>query len=275
MKKRTVAYLTAAAAVCVALVGGTLAYFTDTDSAENVFTVGNVQIEQKEVDENGNTFVQNQQILPLGNTTDKYQDENYVWKKVSVKNTGSEPAYVRTFIAIPLTTDANSTDNKAYNNWLHWNGSSATDAAPYINDWYWDVNLTKDWPGNGDGWNSFKTTIDGKPYNVFVATHKSALYPGNETGCSLRGFFLDSSVDVEVITAADGSKTYNYFYYPTFADGTRSTTAVSLGDISNLTIYAYSQAVQSTGFVDKNGNGTAADEAFAASGLPTNPWATA
>ena len=45
MKKKLVAISLVVAMLAVAVIGGSLAYFTDTKSAENTFTVGNVKIE--------------------------------------------------------------------------------------------------------------------------------------------------------------------------------------------------------------------------------------
>ena len=47
-KKKIVSVALAASLAATAIVGGTLAYFTDTDKADNVFTVGNVDIELTE-----------------------------------------------------------------------------------------------------------------------------------------------------------------------------------------------------------------------------------
>jgi len=240
MNKRKI-MLVASALLMVAILGfgGTLAYLTDTDNAKNVFTVGNVQIEQKETDNNGQPFEQNQTIMPIINAGDKYNDPNYVWKNVTVKNTGKSAAYVRTFIAIPM--GGKNHDNNASNNWLHWNGYAADDATP-VNSWYWGTEDNQImWPGNNPGWNTYMTTIDGINYMVYVATHTTALAgsptgEGDETAPCLRGFFLDSSVDNEWVNGE-----LNYFYY---ADGEK----VSLGDISNLKIYVATQACQAEGF---------------------------
>lgn len=48
MKKKIVTVCLTVCLAAVAVVGGTLAYFTDTDEAENVFTVGNVSIDLTE-----------------------------------------------------------------------------------------------------------------------------------------------------------------------------------------------------------------------------------
>ena len=45
MKKKITAIFLCVALVAIAVVGASLAYFTDTDSAENTFTVGNVKIQ--------------------------------------------------------------------------------------------------------------------------------------------------------------------------------------------------------------------------------------
>lgn len=45
MKKKITAIFLCVALVAIAVVGASLAYFTDTDSAKNTFTVGNVKIE--------------------------------------------------------------------------------------------------------------------------------------------------------------------------------------------------------------------------------------
>ena len=44
MKKKIIAICLCVAMLAIAMVSGTLAYFTDTDQKENVFTVGNVSI---------------------------------------------------------------------------------------------------------------------------------------------------------------------------------------------------------------------------------------
>lgn len=48
MKKKIITMCLTVCLAATAVIGGTLAYFTDTDNAENVFTVGNVDIELTE-----------------------------------------------------------------------------------------------------------------------------------------------------------------------------------------------------------------------------------
>ena len=45
MKKKLIAIFLCVALVAIAIVGASLAYFTDTDKATNTFTVGNVKID--------------------------------------------------------------------------------------------------------------------------------------------------------------------------------------------------------------------------------------
>ena len=45
MKKKVLALCVAVSLITVAIIGGTLAYFTDTDEATNTFTVGSVSID--------------------------------------------------------------------------------------------------------------------------------------------------------------------------------------------------------------------------------------
>ena len=47
MKKKITALCLCVALLAVAVVGASLAYFTDTKSATNTFTVGNVKIERQ------------------------------------------------------------------------------------------------------------------------------------------------------------------------------------------------------------------------------------
>ena len=81
MSKRKILLL--AAAVCliaILAVGGTLAYFTDSDEAKNVFTVGNIDIELTEPE-----WVEAQSVYP-GQTLPK---------DPTVTNTGKNPCFVR------------------------------------------------------------------------------------------------------------------------------------------------------------------------------------
>ena len=96
MKKKSI--LMAAIAVmlvAVLVVGGTLAYFTDTKSAANTFTVGDVKIKLDESnvnDPNGDRVTSNEY-------TDVFPGIQYK-KDPVVTNTGKNDAYVRAVVTI-------------------------------------------------------------------------------------------------------------------------------------------------------------------------------
>lgn len=90
-KLATMALLICFAATAVA--GASLAYFTDTDDATNVFTVGSVDIDLREWKDNvdGAEFEDETNMMP---------GETYT-KLVDVKNIGNSPAYVRVTVVVP------------------------------------------------------------------------------------------------------------------------------------------------------------------------------
>ena len=122
MKKKITAIFLCVALVAIAVVGASLAYFTDTDEATNTFAVGNVKIDlieqQRVADKEGNktttleNFKQNKKLYPIVGSAQGEKDElgmptakNYVDKMVTIKNTGSEKAYIRAYFAIPSALD--------------------------------------------------------------------------------------------------------------------------------------------------------------------------
>ena len=118
MKKKLTAIFLCVALVAIAIVGASLAYFTDTKSAKNTFTVGNVKINliEQQKGENGlEAFAPNKTLVP--GTSDK----NAVSKIVTVKNTGKNDAWVWVDLKIPayLVSEDYPTDESK--NALHWN----------------------------------------------------------------------------------------------------------------------------------------------------------
>ena len=95
MKKKSI--LMAAIAVmlvAVLVVGGTLAYFTDTKSATNTFTMGNVAITLDETDVNNPDA-----RTTKGNTYNVYPGQT-VKKDPIVHNTGKNAAYIRATVNV-------------------------------------------------------------------------------------------------------------------------------------------------------------------------------
>lgn len=85
MKKKILAVSLCVVMLAIAIVGGTLAYFTDTKTATNTFTVGNVKIELTEPGWEGSGKTDAPEVYP----------GEPLKKDPTVKNTGSNPCFVR------------------------------------------------------------------------------------------------------------------------------------------------------------------------------------
>lgn len=216
MKKKLIALCLIVVLAAVAVVGGSLAYFTDKDQETNVFTTGKIDIDLIE------QFPENKLMPGLD-----------VQKEITVKNEGTEDTYVRIHFAVPAILDSGSEDLPqfaAYNNTLHWNFSSES-----LEDGKWNWNADKDganYPGNGGNWNMYQTTvaheIDGKTYNVvynvYVATFETALEPTEVTAPpAVNKVYLDTSVtqeqmdtilaelgEIRVLVFAEGGQTATF-----------------------------------------------------------------
>lgn len=119
MKKKLTAIALVVALLAVAVIGGTLAYFTDTDSAKNTFTVGNVKIdliEQEKTEQGLANFEQDKLLVP-----GKSNDGNAVSKIVTVKNTGKNDAWVWVDLKIPAYLVSSEYPTNESKNALHWN----------------------------------------------------------------------------------------------------------------------------------------------------------
>lgn len=197
MKKKIIALCLVVALALTAIVSGSLAYFTDKDAADNVFTTGNVKIELKE------EFEQNSKLLPATGSAQQGTLENGVDKKITVKNTGSEDAFVRVHIAIPSILDDGAETFDAGKNVLHFNYDPNS-----IGAGKWDWSKTTGTPYEGD-WNFYETTIDNVEYNVYVVTYGTALKAGETTAQeAMYQVYLDSRVtnaDIEKINEALGA----------------------------------------------------------------------
>lgn len=118
MKKKITAIFLCVALVAIAVVGASLAYFTDTKSATNTFTVGSVKINliEQQKGENGlEAFALNKTLVP--GTSDK----NAVSKIVTVKNTGNNDAWVWVDLKIPAYLVSSEYPSNESKNALHWN----------------------------------------------------------------------------------------------------------------------------------------------------------
>ena len=211
MKKKILALCLCVALAATAIVGASLAYFTDTDKADNVFTTGKVDISLKE------NFEQNSKLLPATGSAQNDTLENGVKKEVAVKvETGSEDTYVRVHIAIPSILDDGASTFDAKNNVLHFNYDKNS-----IGEGKWDWSKTTGAPYEGD-WNYYETTIDGIKYNVYVVTYGTALKADETTPeYAMHQVYLDSKVtsaDMEKLVKALG----NEWEIKVIAEGTQA-----------------------------------------------------
>ena len=255
MKKKLTAIALVVALLAVAVIGGTLAYFTDTDSAKNTFAVGNVKIEliEQERGENGlQDFTQEKKLYPIVGSAQGEKDEygmpiakNYVDKMVTVKNTGSEKAYIRAYFAIPSALDDGYETFNAGKNVLHFNfGNTAAGTSTAEVEWIWK---------HGSNWNYFETTMDGIKYNVYFADYYQAVDAGATTEQFLQGVYLDKSFDIK-----DG-KAYAFGEEITLDEG---------WDWNSVSCPVFAVACQAEGF------DSAAAAMEAAFGAQYNPWGT-
>ena len=265
MKKKIIALSVAFVLVAVAAIGATLAYFTDTETKTNTFTVGGVDIEiieQQRTDDGSalEDFVQDKELYPIVGSAQGAKDQwglptakNYMDKIVTIENIKSD-AYIRVFYAIPVVLD-NVGD--ASQNILHIN-----DGNKFTADGDYDTTAATQ-PTNPDyaNWTAEKyegtQTIDGIEYNVYSKIYNKVMSAGDVTESAfIVGMYLDSKVDMDEETDASGNKVYYYTI-----NGQRINFDFSEG----VDIPVFAQGVQADGF-------DSAEAAFEAAGLPTLPF---
>ena len=256
MKKKLTAIFLCVALVAIAIVGASLAYFTDTDQATNTFAVGNVKIELIEQQRGENDLVpfeQNKKLYPIVGSAQGDKDEygmpiakNYVDKMVTIENTGSEKAYIRAYFAIPTALDDGYETFNAGLNVLHFNFGNKVENGVITStegvEWIWT---------HGSKWNYFETTIDGIKYNVYYADYYQALDAGATTEQLVQGVYLDKTFDLK----ADGAYAFGQKF--TLDEG---------WDWNNVSCPVFAVAVQAAGFDSAS---AAMDAAF---GANYNPW---
>ena len=254
MKKKITAIALVVCLVAVAIVGGSLAYFTDTDEEINTFTVGNVAIDLIEQQRNADksaleAFKDGKNLMPIVGSAQGEQEivggvklptaKNYVDKIMTIKNTGESKAYVRIFVAVPTALQNGQTPNAPRYDVLHWNfnGDSCAEG-----QWTDEIVVAN------------PTVINGVEYKIYSRTYTTALAKDEVTATpAYIGFYLDKTVDMN----AEGKYTVDWGKGP----------EVINYDLSKgVEIPVFAQAIQAEGF-------DSAAAAFAASGLPSNPWA--
>lgn len=166
-KKKVFTLMLVIMLLSIAIVGGSLAWFTAEDQVTNTFTVGSVEIIQHETGKNGGEFSQGQKLTPIVNTETPSEDPSYITKTVWVENTGKNDAYIRTWIAIPkelekcLVLDTNTEDG-------------------------WELQWLPPYP-----------TIDGIEYLCYCYVYNNTLSARSKSPVLLNGVYLDPKVDVQ------------------------------------------------------------------------------
>lgn len=195
MKKKIMAIFLCVALVAIAVVGASLAYFTDKDNATNEFTVGKVDITLEE------TFDKDNAKLMPG------IDVN---KDVKIKlEEGSSDAYVWYLWKIPA--DLDSIDGTTgTNNALHVNSLGSTwdkyrtkseywaddqkEALPEEKTWDHDPEVELGLTAGPEGY-LYTETIDNVEYHVYAALYHGVLKAGEETTQAMTKVYLDKSVN--------------------------------------------------------------------------------
>lgn len=139
MKKKITAIFLCVALVAIAVVGASLAYFTDTDNETNTFTVGNVKIDliEQQRGENGlEPFKQDKTLVP-----GKSNDGNAVSKIATVQNTGKNNAWVWAELRIPKYLVSSEYPTNESKNALHWNSYGCFNVE-YNSGNYWSLATT-------------------------------------------------------------------------------------------------------------------------------------
>ncbi len=236
MKKKILSIALVVAMLAIAVIGGTLAYFQDTDAQTNVFTVGNIKIDLYE-DFNS----ENLPLIPAVGTVDEEtgvtEMRNTIEKEVYVENTGDQDAYVRVHIAVPALEDGRNVI-----------ATTCDDMSTVDGKWIWGTTLDANYPNrDGGAWNMYRNiTIDGVPYKVYVVTYETALANGDVTDDAINKAYMDPD------TTQDEIANWNDQY----------------GDKWSK-VYVVAEAVQADGFDDAI---TALNTAFGEPGTYDVDW---
>ena len=235
MKKKILVLSVVIILLTTAVVGGSLAWFTDSDTDVNTFTVGSVDIVQHE------KFNPNQAILMPVTSDTPSVEANYIEKEVTVENIGKNDAYIQTFVAVPKVLD---------------------DAGVLK---LWDADCqTNGWFKNGDEALD-TTTIGAMTYNVYRYRYDAALPATGDartTAPCLEYVYIDKAANIKGYDDNSNGTTDRAYFVA--ADGTEVAGFNMVSDALN--VYVVTQAVQKEGFTNAD---DALDTAFGADAIPS------
>lgn len=155
MKKKITAIFLCVALVAIAIVGASLAYFTDTKTAENTFTMGDVKIKLDETNVNdteGDRVTSNEYNVYPGAV---------VTKDPIVHNTGKNAAWIRAKVEVKGWV----TNREKYPNYV---AGELKDSLKYLID------------GLGEGWSLVSATAANEDV-TFVLMYADKLAAGADT----------------------------------------------------------------------------------------------
>ena len=268
MKKKLTAIFLCVALVAIAVVGASLAYFTDTDEATNTFTVGNVKIDLIESrfhregnDNSGDLSIPDPTQTANGMkyvtdghkafTDDEIKEDatTYATEYLAVKgenmvpgrgvakcpyvvNTGANDAYIRIRVMVP---------SAANNDFV-----AVKDGGVITNQWCSSSISTGEFiDGKGGGWNNAPTIDkagvirDGVTYDVYTFTRKEPLKAGAMTEWNVWNF-IGINKDA---TSADVQKAIE-------AGAITATETDGGAKTMTLNVLVEADAIQAEGFAD-------------------------
>jgi len=245
MKKRTrkvLLMLCCALALVGVSIGATLAYLTDTETVQNTFTVGNVQIDLNEtdVDNDGSTKGNDYHLVP---------GQTYVKDPTVTIKANSEPSYVRMFVTIQDYDDLFMICD-------HYGGSYVVNAPFYNNNSLVNLNaltteLSEDWECVNFNLNYPDSTYEFR-------------YVGGEDGVTIKKTTDDTLSSLFTALKVPGCFTNDdlkvlsegYFYSP-YGRVSKTTPGIKPAFGMPFEITVRAEAIQAAGFAD-------ADAAWAA-----------
>ena len=197
MSKKKIISLCLVVCLLATAIGGTLAYFTDTEAVKNVMTMGNVDIEQIEQERSPagglQPYTQNQTLLPMGGYDWEEVNVNgdsisvlagALDKIVTVKNKGNSDAYVRTIVALEAGKSEDEAKSMWYNNLAVSDNSDGTQVICEDNNLFVQI---------GDTW-----------FAIVVYTYGDAIAAGTESVPSLTGVGLYPETTQEDVANLEG-----------------------------------------------------------------------
>ena len=186
MKKKIVVLAIVACLALTAIAGASLAYFTDTEEAENVFTSGKVDITLNEVfDEDTAQLIPGVDIeKDVTITLSEDSVESYVWYTYAIPSALDNDDASKNIVHV----------NHAGRNWLAYRENSKywaegqTEPTPEDQSWIVDYEVKKN------------VVIDGVEYNVYTVLYNGTLEAGEETTVGMTKVYCDTKVDYDNAT---------------------------------------------------------------------------